>query len=50
LPADVIALAAKWYLRYRLYYADMVELLAERGICVDPSTIYEWVQRFTPCV
>lgn len=36
------------YLRYRLSYADTAELLAERGICVDPSTIYAWVQRFTP--
>lgn len=47
-PADIIALAVKWYLRYRLSYADTAELLVERGIAVDPSTIYDWVQRFTP--
>jgi transposase-like protein len=47
-PPEVIALAVRWYLRYRLSYADTAELLAERGIVVDPSTIYEWVQRFTP--
>src|SRR5579859_6640723 len=47
-PADVIALAVRWYLRYRLSYADLAELLAERGIHVDPSTIYDWVQHFSP--
>lgn len=47
-PADIIALAVKWYLRYRLSYADVAEWLVERGVCVDPSTVYDWVQRFTP--
>jgi transposase-like protein len=47
-PPDVIALAVRWYLRYRLSYADLAELLAERGIHVDPSTLYDWVQHFTP--
>lgn len=47
-PPDIIALAVRWYLRYRLSYADTAEILAERGVSVDPSTIYAWVQRFTP--
>ncbi len=47
-PPDMIALAVRWYLRFRLSYADVAELLAERGIHVDPSTVYAWVQRFTP--
>ncbi len=47
-PADVIALAVRWYVRFRLSYADVVELLAERGITVDPSTVYDWVRAFTP--
>lgn len=47
-PPDVIALAVRWYLRYRLSYADVAELLAERGIHVDPSSVYDWVQAFTP--
>ncbi len=38
----------RWYLRFRLPYADLAELLAERGVHVDPSTIFDWVQRFTP--
>jgi transposase-like protein len=38
----------RWYVRFRLSYADVVEWLAERGITVDRSTIYRWVQRFLP--
>jgi transposase-like protein len=48
-PDEVIALAVRWYLRYRLSYADVVEWLAERGVMVDPSTVYDWVRTFTPC-
>src|ERR687886_690814 len=47
-PDDVITLAVRWYLRYRLSYADVAEWLAERGVQVDPSTIYDWVRAFTP--
>ncbi len=47
-PDDIIALAVRWYLRFRLPYADLAELLAERGVHVDPSTIFDWVQQFTP--
>lgn len=48
LPDDVIALAVRWYLRYRLSLADVVEWLAECGVTVERSTVYRWVQRFTP--
>ena len=45
---DLIALAIRWYVRYRLSYADVAEWLAERGIMVNRSTVYRWVQRFLP--
>ena len=45
---DIIALAVRWYVRYQLSYAEVSEWLAERGILVDQSTIYRWVQRFLP--
>ena len=47
-PPDVIMLVVRWYLRFGLSYRDVEELLAERGIEVDHTTIYRWVQRFTP--
>ncbi|SFQ63654.1 transposase, IS6 family [Roseivivax halotolerans] len=47
-PRDVILCPVRWYLRYPLFYQDVVDLLAERGITVDRSTIYRWVQKFGP--
>ncbi|PLS79735.1 MAG: IS6 family transposase [Chloroflexi bacterium] len=44
----MIALAVRWYIRYRLSYADVVEWFAERGLIVARSTVYRWVQRFLP--
>src|SRR3954469_17453354 len=43
-PPDIIALAVRWYIRSRLSYADVAELLAERGVRVDASTVYDWVR------
>jgi IS6 family transposase len=42
-PSDVIVLAVRWYLRFNLSYRDLEELLAERGIEVDHTSIYRWV-------
>src|SRR5690242_10041960 len=47
-PPEIIALAVRWYLWYRLSYADVAELLAERGVRTDPSSVYAWVQEFAP--
>ena len=47
-PPEVIMLTVRWYLRYRLSYRDLEELLAERGIDVDHVTLFRWVQTFTP--
>ena len=41
-------LAVRWYLQYSLSYRNLEELLAERRIDVDHSTLFRWVQRFTP--
>src|SRR5690348_14070196 len=45
---EVIALAVRWYVRFRLSYADVVEAFAERGLSLDRSTVYRWVRRFLP--
>ncbi len=49
-PDEVIAVAVRHSLRYRLSYVEVTEWLAERGSIVDPSTVYDWVQAFTPYV
>ena len=45
---QIILCAVRWYLRFSLSYRDVQELLAERGVTVDHSTIWRWVQRFAP--
>jgi transposase, IS6 family len=46
--ADIILHAVRWYLRYALSYRDVEELLRERGVSVDHTTIFRWVQRYAP--
>ena len=41
-------LCVRWYLRYCLTLRDLEELMAERGLCVDHSTIGRWVLRYAP--
>ena len=46
--ADIILLCVRWYLRYSLSYRDLEEMMRERGLHVDHTTIYRWVQRNAP--
>lgn len=41
-------MAVRWSLRLRLPYADVVLLLAKRGVHVDNTSVFDWVQRFAP--
>jgi transposase-like protein len=41
-------MAVRWYVSYRLSYAEVSEWLAERGVLVDQTTIHRWAQRFLP--
>jgi IS6 family transposase len=38
--ADIILCAVRWYLRYALSYRDVEELLRERGVGVDRTTVF----------
>ncbi len=46
--AEIILLCVRWYLRYSLSYRDLEEMMRERGLHVDHTTIYRWVQRYAP--
>ena len=46
--AEIILLCVRWYLRYALSYRDLEEMMQERGLHVDHTTIYRWVQRYAP--
>jgi transposase, IS6 family len=46
--SEIILLCVRWYLRYALSYRDLEEMMAERGLRLDHTTIYRWVQRYAP--
>jgi putative transposase len=45
---SVILLCVRWYLAYGLSLRDLKEMMAERGISIDHSTINRWVIHFSP--
>lgn len=45
---DLILLCVRWCCRYGISYRDLEQMMAERGVVVDHSTIYRWVQRHAP--
>src|SRR4051812_38909692 len=47
-PAEVILWAVRWYLQFPISYRDLEAMLADRGVGVDHTTMYRWVQRFAP--
>src|SRR5207248_1077910 len=46
--AEIILLCVRWYLRYPLSYRDLEEMMLERGLHIDHTTIYRWVQHYAP--
>ena len=48
--ATLIVQAVSWYLRYALSYHDIEEMLLERGLEVDHSTINRWVLAYAPAI
>jgi hypothetical protein len=46
--SEIILLCVRWYLRYALSYRDLEEMLEERGLSIDNTMIYRWVQRYAP--
>ncbi|WP_432324165.1 IS6 family transposase [Yersinia enterocolitica] len=47
-PIDIIAQCVRWYLAYALSLRNLEEMMAERGIAVDHSTLHRWVIRLVP--
>ncbi|MFP1133361.1 IS6 family transposase, partial [Asticcacaulis sp. W401b] len=45
---SVILLCVRWYLAYGLSLRNLEEMILERGIRLDHSTIHRWVMHFTP--
>ena len=45
---EIVLWAVRWYCRYGISYRDLEQMMGERGVIVDHSTIYRWVQRYAP--
>jgi len=49
-PIDVILVCIRWYAAYPLSYRHLEEMMEERGVSVDHSTINRWAIRFLPLI
>ena len=45
---EVIILCVRWYLRYKLSFRDLVEMMSERELHLAHTTILRWVRRYAP--
>ena len=45
---DIVLWAVRWYCRCGVSYRDLEQMMGERGVSVDHSTIYRWVQKYAP--
>jgi IS6 family transposase len=45
---EIILLCVRWYLRFSLSYRDLEEMMRERGLQVDHTTIYRWGKPLCP--
>jgi transposase-like protein len=45
--SEIILLCMRWYLSYPLSYRQVAEIVYDRGIEVDHTTIYRWVQEYS---
>jgi IS6 family transposase len=44
--SEIFVFCVRWYLRHSLSYRNLEEMMQERGLSVDHTTIYLWVQYF----
>ncbi len=45
---EIILWGVRWYCKYDISYRNLEEMLEERGVNVDHTTLYRWVQHYAP--
>jgi IS6 family transposase len=45
---EMILWGVRWYCKYGISYRELQEMMEERGLTVDHTTLYRWVQRYAP--
>src|SRR5689334_23897391 len=44
--AEVILWAVRWYLMFPISYRDLELMLLDRGVAVDHTTVFRWIQAY----
>jgi putative transposase len=47
-PREIILTCVRWYVAYPLSYRQVEELMQERGVSVDHTTVNRWVVKYSP--
>jgi transposase-like protein len=47
-PLDVMLVCVRWYVAYPLSLRNLEEMMAERGVAVDHSTVHRWAIKLLP--
>lgn len=45
---EIILGCVRWYCKYGISYRDLEEMMLERGVEVDHTTLFRWVQHYAP--
>jgi transposase-like protein len=46
--AEIILWAVLWYLQFPISYRDLKRMFSDRGIQVDHTTLFRWIQAYAP--
>ncbi len=47
-PKEIILTCVRWYVAYPLSTRHLEEMMAERSVSVDHSTVNRWVIKYSP--
>lgn len=45
---EIILGCVRWYCKYGISYRDLEEMMLERGVEVDHTTLFRWIQHYAP--
>jgi transposase-like protein len=45
---DIILWGVRWYVAYPISYRQLEEMMSDRGVEVDHSSLHRWVRKYTP--
>jgi transposase, IS6 family len=46
--AEIILWAVRWYLQFPISYRDLERMFADRGVQVNHTTLFRWIQAYAP--